>query len=64
MNTPTPRTDAVVREEWIPPVTDCVPADFARQLERELAEANSEREMLIVERDEWKQLAEKLAYGI
>lgn len=39
MNTPTPRTDAIVHEKWIPPVIDCVPADFARQLERELAEA-------------------------
>ena len=32
----TPRTDAKVRERWIPPVIDCVPADFAREMEREL----------------------------
>lgn len=32
----TPRTDAKVREDWIPPVIDCVPADFSRDLEREL----------------------------
>jgi len=38
----TPRTDIEVRAHWTPPVMDCVRADFARQLERELAAAQAE----------------------
>ena len=37
---PTPRTDAEIIQPHTGDTELCVPADFARQLERELAEAN------------------------
>ena len=46
MTTPTPRTDAVAGRVY-PPATEVCPANFARQLEREL--------------NQWKEDAERLA---
>lgn len=47
--TPTPRTDAEIfdatpESEDLEPLLDCVTADFARTLERELAQAVAERD--------------------
>lgn len=48
MNTDTPETDAMVeqcqREINVP--TNAIPAEFARKIERELAEAREQRDML------------------
>ena len=46
----TPRTDAAITD-WAATDEACVYADFARQLERELAAAKAEVELLIDERD-------------
>lgn len=50
MNTPTPRTDAHINENMRVIGNAVVCHDFARQLERELADAQKDR-------DEWKAIA-------
>lgn len=48
MNTPTPRTDAMLESTWrtINVPDSPIPAEFARQLERELAAMTAERDAL------------------
>lgn len=52
MNTTTPRTDAVVGQREFGSLADSEYVRLARQLERELADVNTERYNLVVQRDQ------------
>jgi hypothetical protein len=58
----TPRTDAVLQSTWqsINVPTNPIPADFAKQLERELAEA---REIAEMQKETMRQMREQYGFG-